>query len=566
MDGDGIFDLDEIHGKDSAPITTAWSSRVEPKARGRKAFGRRGSNAFSSNRTTRGAFPVFGKERKQNIHDEDQEGVESIDQWNLDSSQIDDSPPIPFPPPRRLQKWKTISGQSPATSRPNLPPTIMRSNSISGMMTTRRRSSFSNRSASTTSSFSSLSADDRDHENFNPNFDGRSILEDTSPKRSAGFEENKKGRKKCKPTGLSFMQRNDFSSLNPFGKDGSNDHGDSKMPTLGSFSDIARNYPEEAEPSWLTGSTSSLPPPTYSENDEAVNRRRSFSTGFLSPSPIHYQDDPFDNTGLALSPTASTASSSTRKRGSCKAPFFGDDSPVVRSRSRMLSPLPDRTTEFTRLSLHSVHSKSRATGLLNTSSISFSPKDHDITMSDDDVNVSDDSDISFESENDNMDMDSPFGFNGTKHPPSTRSTRCFEPEKASADDVVKHMPSFEDIQFMTDALARNCEGQRGFTAWSIAPPLSWSVKRREPFFRGATKLGFTLRSGGGNVAYIQISKTRGSKLLPLLKYTLATYDEHKGRQSLLDSKAKSAPKAFVFPSAMKKDKRVSKGTRLTPKE
>ncbi len=553
MDGDGIFDLEGIHGKDSVPITTAWSSRVEPRSKGRKAFGRRGSNAFSANRTMKGVFPVQSKERKQNINDEDLEGAEPINQWNIVRSPGDDFSGPPLPPPRQLKKSKTISGQSPATSNPSLPPMIMRANSLSGMVPTRRRSSFSNRSASTGSSFSSLSTE---NENFHPNFDGRNIMEDTSPKRSAVVEVNKKGRKKCKPTNLSFMQRNDFGSLNPFGKDGNDNHGSEKMQTLGSFSDIARNYPEQADPVWLANSTSSLPP-TYSESDEDVNRRRSYSAGFLSPSPIHYQDESIDNTDFVLSPTASTASSSTRKRGACKSHFFTDDSPVVRSRSRIMSPLPDRTPELPIL-LHSVDSKPRSTGLMD---ISFSPKDREYTLSDDDV--TDDSDISFDNEHENVDT---FGFKGINHPPSTRSARGFEPEKASPDDVVNYMSSFEDIKFMTDALKQNFEGQRGFATWSIAPPLSWSAKRRDTFFHGARKLGFTFRSGGGNVAYIQISKTRGRKLLPLLKSTLATYDEHKGRQRLLGSETKSAQKVFMFSSAIKKDARVSNGMRLTPKE
>ena len=159
-----------------------------------------------------------------------------------------------------------------------------------------------------------------------------------------------------------------------------------------------------------------------------------------------------------------------------------------------------------------------------------------------------------------------FGFKGANHPPSTKSVKGFEPEKASPDDVVKYMSSFEDIKFMTDALKQNFEGQRGFATWSVAPPLTWTAKRRDTFFHGARKLGFTFRSAGGNLAYIQISKTRGSKLLPLLKATLATYDEHKGRQRLLDSETKSAQKVFMFSSAIKKDTRASKAMRLSPKE
>ena len=578
MDRNEFFDVEEIDGKGSVAISTAWSSRVAPKARGRRAFGRRGSDAFYNNRTIKNVFPIGGKERKQNTNvDEDQEeatGVETIEQWNMARSPFSDASDVPSPPPRRIKKWRTISGESSATSKPNLPPMIMRSHSVSALMP-KRTPSTSSQSISTGSSFSSLSTEGRDNENFNPNFDGHSIMEEnTSPKRSAVAEGNKTGRKKSKPTNLSFMQRNNFGALKPSAKESDNTRGNRKgsrkKPARDSFSDIA-NYAEEVEPAWLTSSTNSLPN-NYSECNENRNRGRSYSNDPFSPPPSHFQDDTMESTELLSSPTTSTTSS-TRKRGACKSQIFMDDSPVVRSRSRILSPLPDRTPEFPRL-MHSVDSKPRTVSKLMNISFCSSKTDHkiiradvDVTMSDDDVCLSGNSDISFDSEDEIMDTDASFAFHATNHPSSTRSTRVFEPEKASVDDILKYMSSFQDIEFMSKSLKQNFEGQRGCVTWNIAPPVDWLPKRRDTFFHGARKLGFTLRSGGGHVAYIQISKTRGSRLLPLLKATLATYDEGVGRQRLLHSETNNVPKTFVFNSGIKKmDARLSKGLRLTPKE
>lgn len=550
------FDIGEFEEKPSAPFSTAWSTRVAPKTRSRRTYGRRGSDSVVNHRTAKNSSLLESKERKKNrnVVDEDQEedaGLEDTEQFARASSPYNTSfngfLESPLPPPRRLKKWKTISGESPVNGKPNLPPKLMRSQSVSALMPNRRSSR-------------------QDYENFNPNFVGHSILEEnTSPKRSAVMEADKKGRKKSRPTNHSFMQNNNFGALRTGNSDGNNTRG--KLPALASdsFSDLARNY-GEVEPSWTTSSTSSYP--SSKDSNEDFHRRRSFSADLFSPPSFSFPDETMDG---SESPTTST--SSTRKRGVHKSQFLIDESPVLRSRSRILSPVPVRTPDLSLSFMESTDLNHRPGSKLMNISFSASKNDKkvaraelDVTMSDDDLYVSGDSDISVDSEDEIMATNSSMAFHGIKQPSSTRSTRIFEPEKATVDDILKYMPSHEDIEFLSTSLQQNLEGQRGCRSCNIAPPVTWAAKRRDAFFQATRTLGFTFRAGGGSVSYIQIPKTRGSALLSLLNSTLAAYDEGKGRQRLLDTEAITAPKQFVFPSAIKKEGQLTQGRRSSPKE
>ncbi len=544
MDGDGIFD--DFDGKDSGPTSTAWSTRIAPESKGRKtfgAFGRRGSAPFSSIRDP------FQKEEKERSYgasfDEDQNyDTELVENdWSMVTSP---EPDIPMPPRRRSlsRRSNTISGDSPGNSRLNLPPMLIRSNSVSGVP--KRRSSTSSRSFHSGSSYSSFGSEGRDFENFNPNFQGRSILpENTSPKRSAMPEGNKKGRKKIRPTTHSFMQSNDFSSLSKLGNNGGNmrgnGNGNKKLSTLDSFSDLARSH-EENEPAWLTISTSSLPS-SYEDVEEDMSRRRSYSTGFCATPTTHFLDD---SLGLASSPTSTTSS---RKRGASRSKFIDDDSPVVRSRSRLLSPFSSRTPELPCLT--SIDSKPRSSAKRMNLSFFSSNTDANVVMSDDDA-LSRDSDSSIEMNDANESR-------ATNRPACIRSTK-FDPKKASVDDFLKRMPGFEDIEFLSKSLSQCSKGSRGLNIWRIALPMVWDKKRRDAFLHCAQMLGFTLKSGGGSFTLIHISSASGDAMIPLVKATLETYDERK-RQSQFRTKPENAPKIFDFSPAVH-----SRLSRSTPKE
>jgi len=272
----------------------------------------------------------------------------------------------------------------------------------------------------------------------------------------------------------------------------------------------------------------------------------------------------------SVSSSSMSLNSSTRKRGVCKSQFLFDESPVSRSRSRISSPLPVRTPDISLI-------MGAAPDLMD---VSFCSKKNsakadrmmlelDVTMSDDDINnISGDSDISVDSDDDIMTVDQ-LNVHNIEYPLSTTNARTFDVEKATVDDITKIMPSFEGIQFLVTSLQQNFKGQGGCLSWNVAPPVSWSTKRRDTFFQATRKLGFTFRAGGGNVSYIQISKTRGCTLLSLLETTLATYDQRKLKRTPKVETA-NAPMCFTFSSTVKKKlkciSRVSKMLRLTPKE
>ena len=104
----------------------------------------------------------------------------------------------------------------------------------------------------------------------------------------------------------------------------------------------------------------------------------------------------------------------------------------------------------------------------------------------------------------------------------------------------------------------------GRVAVELRVPVVQAAKRRDAFFQATRKLGFTFRSGGGNVAYIQIPKARGKVLLNLLNSSLATYDKRKER--LLEASASSGPKEFIFSSAVKREAQPVKNLKFTPNE
>lgn len=577
MEGGDSFDTGDFETQSSAFATsTAWGTRVAPKLKGRRTYGRRGSDAIvAGSRVNKKSNDVFPASRNaspfwatnsgldENLGEDEDTDVEDQEPWGPMTSP---EPPtfardfsINTPPTRRKKKLaraNTITGSSPVISRPRRPPHLMRSHSVSTLMPGR---SFSCPSRSFTSS-ASLAVEGGDHENFHPNFlsPSNNDEDDTSPKRSAASEADRKGRKKCKPTSNSFMQ-NDFSALSN-GACNSASNCDNKLLQCAphSFSGLARNHGKVGS-TWATRSDGALPS-NYSTNNEVPYRRRRSSTSDLISSGMFCHDDHMDGGDSLSSPTTSIASA-TRKRGVSKSQPFYDDSPVSRSRSRIFSPPSVRSSDtslMNRTTLMDISFHSTKTNKNPDRAVL------DVAMSDDDANVSRDSDISVESEDQGMSSDN--GHDG-RRPLSTTSYRIFEPDKATTDDITKHMSSYEDILYLATSLQQNYDRQGGCVCWCVAPPVSWAAKRRDTFFQATRRLGFTFRSGGGNVSYIQISKKRGNELLSLLKSTLESYDERKLRER---TPAANFTPTFTFASTVKKQlkpgNRVSKTLRLTPKE
>mmetsp|Transcript_58141 Transcript_58141/g.65002 ORF Transcript_58141/g.65002 Transcript_58141/m.65002 type:complete len:1499 (-) Transcript_58141:1235-5731(-) len=592
------FDIGGFEKTCSFVTSTTWSSRVASKPKGRKTYGRRGNDAVVKNRKINNPARsrVASLERtpesspstslfESAVKEKEKSLVENIEdeEWNTDnqSQKFNRDSDISTPTIRKCRAFvrsHTIGDDSPNTSKPTRPPQLRRSQSVHSVTNSLSSRSSSSRSFSTTSSVASMPVEEeRDFENSNPNFfdtpSNNSLLDNISPKRSAIFKGGNKCRKKSKPANNNAFLQNDFTPLAVSNDSGVNNSKSKLLPgSLDSFSDLARNF-GEARTSWATSSTESCPDNCSSRNEESM--RLSSPTDLFS-STIIYPDQAIDSVDNGSSPAISMASS-TRKRGVCRSQFSDDESAVSRSRSRILSPPSIRMSEVSCYSA-SVDSKFRVGSRLMDVSFQSTNKSvkidrimTDVTMSDDDVNVScendDDSDISIDSGDEEMSIIPLLNSIRRKRP--SYSTRL-ELEKATIDDIVKSTSSIEDIEFLSASLQKSIIRQGGCL---IAPPVSWEAKRRDAFFRWTTKsLGFKFCPGGGNFSYIQTTKNRGNRLLGLLNAaikSLKTRSEGELRESLSNFEENSS-KAFDFSFVTEKElqpaSQVSNSYRLTPKE
>lgn len=111
--------------------------------------------------------------------------------------------------------------------------------------------------------------------------------------------------------------------------------------------------------------------------------------------------------------------------------------------------------------------------------------------------------------------------------------------------ILDSMPSYDNLKFIIKALRTEKKGSavssfRKNKSWIVAPLGSWSPDQRVAFLQWSTKeLGFTVRSGGGNIAFLQISSTKGLSLLDNLEAALKIYRETSGK-----TKVSSATSTF----------------------
>ena len=111
--------------------------------------------------------------------------------------------------------------------------------------------------------------------------------------------------------------------------------------------------------------------------------------------------------------------------------------------------------------------------------------------------------------------------------------------------ILQTMPSYENLKFMIKALRTEKKGSavssfRKNISWIVAPLGSWSPDQRVAFLQWSTKeLGFTVRSGGGNIAFLQISSTKGLSLLDNLEAALKIY-----RERFMETKVSSATSTY----------------------
>jgi len=172
------FDIGGFENTCSFVTSTAWSSRVASKPKGRKTYGRRGNDAVAVVKNRKINNParsrVASLERtpesspstslfESAVKEEEENSVEDIEdeEWNTDNqspkfhrdSNIS-TPPIPKC--RTFVRSHTISGDSPNISRPTRPPQLRRSQSVHSVSNSLSSRSSSSRSFSTASSVASL--------------------------------------------------------------------------------------------------------------------------------------------------------------------------------------------------------------------------------------------------------------------------------------------------------------------------------------------------------------------------------------------------------------------------
>jgi hypothetical protein len=113
----------------------------------------------------------------------------------------------------------------------------------------------------------------------------------------------------------------------------------------------------------------------------------------------------------------------------------------------------------------------------------------------------------------------------------------------NSSHIFDTMSNYDDLKFLIKALRKEKVGSTissfGTTkTWTIVAPLAWESKRRTAFLQWASRgLGFSLRAGGGAVAFLQISMTKGGAILESLEAALIAHKV--GAQNASSDESKS---------------------------
>jgi hypothetical protein len=101
------------------------------------------------------------------------------------------------------------------------------------------------------------------------------------------------------------------------------------------------------------------------------------------------------------------------------------------------------------------------------------------------------------------------------------------PLPSKTKHVVDTMCDIDDLRFLVNELRKEAKSQKRFgnRTWKVAPPVNlWSRQRRAQFMSWAKDhLGFSVRSAGMSISFVQISEDRGSKILETLEDALDEY-------------------------------------------
>ena len=88
------------------------------------------------------------------------------------------------------------------------------------------------------------------------------------------------------------------------------------------------------------------------------------------------------------------------------------------------------------------------------------------------------------------------------------------------------MSSYEDLKFLIRQLRAWKNGTQAMVSrfCTVVPPSKWKHERKNKFNHWLTSsLGFSLRSGGGGVLYLQTNKTNASKVHKELEDAMLSY-------------------------------------------
>eukprot|EP00978_Attheya_sp_CCMP212_P007294 scaffold16950_cov54-Attheya_sp.AAC.4 len=280
---------------------------------------------------------------------------------------------------------------------------------------------------------------------------------------------------------------------------------------------------------------------------------------------------------LATSPVRSISSTmgSSRKRGVCASPLIDADSFCdrrnspgsrsisqvsmhrSRSRSRIFSPAFTKTiiaddrmitdpipdNNFTRKRTDS-YASIDTTMSLEKSPCSFeqgdeSDDEESLVCSKSFGNDTDDEilpPMTVRRSSSSICAESVFGFNAESSMKETKDNtlaNAFIKTMLSVDSLFASIPSYEDLKYMIKTLRKvqqsNIVASFGArNSCTIVPPNIWDSGRRAAFIQWATKkLGFSLRYGGGPVAFLQSTSSRATETLKALEGALI---EHKAKQ------------------------------------
>jgi hypothetical protein len=483
------FDIEDYDWTPSKRTATAYETQVAPKARATRTYSRRGSNValpYGSKPSVEPTSDAPSRPRKARAETFDcfppMEEPLGTD-WLNESLPSSNKPPRGFPTRKtqRLARSQSIS-HVPTFAKPVA---LRRGSVCSGSIST-----ISLRSIST----SSLYSTDRS-ENVDPNFDPLELY--ASPKRAALVGNDKRGTKKSR-------------SARHFGRSNSVPLPSSSVGSH-SFSNLAK-FQEEGASSWAE------PPPPFADTFPPI------------PSKSPFVSELIDFADVSSSSIATLSSDSIKKRGVCGSPLddfddasAGGFSMHSHSRPRIFSPPSARLSSFSLE--YTEEKKSRAM---------------DIASDDGDTKDGDDSgdDASIESVGISRSAIPSFGANPQRLRSSLDSilgsSWTIEPiESLNEGDVLGSMSSYPDLKFLIKTLRKEKGGRN--LSWHVAPPSLWETTRRASFFQWTTKsLGFTLRAGGINMSYLQISKAKGADVLKLLESSMVSYKSQGRGKTVVD--------------------------------